>query len=232
MALLLREVDVPTRNVNGFYGAHYNGLGEFYAVRQADAHSWVEVDFEELGWVTFDPTPPAGRTAGDDAPWFPRLANVADALRDAYLEYVIDYDLNNQLEVLEQLGVERHGPGLDIDWRQLAPWLGGLGGLGFAIVVGRRWSRRRRRPREPVVEIYARVLATMQRRGHARHEHESARAWAARLADEGAPEAAALARFAARYDALRFAPERPSPATLIELRDLADEILASDSGDA
>ena len=57
MALLLREVDVPTRNVNGFYGAHYNRIGDFYAVRQADAHSWVEVYFEHLGWVTFDPTP-------------------------------------------------------------------------------------------------------------------------------------------------------------------------------
>ncbi|HVH97173.1 MAG TPA: DUF3488 and transglutaminase-like domain-containing protein, partial [Enhygromyxa sp.] len=45
MALLLREVGVPTRNVNGFYGAHYNSFGDFYAVRQADAHSWVEVYF-------------------------------------------------------------------------------------------------------------------------------------------------------------------------------------------
>ena len=28
-------------------------------MRDLDAHSWVEVAFPELGWVTFDPTPPA-----------------------------------------------------------------------------------------------------------------------------------------------------------------------------
>ncbi|PRP93015.1 Protein-glutamine gamma-glutamyltransferase [Enhygromyxa salina] len=225
MALLLREVDVPTRNVNGFYGAHYNNLGDFYAVRQADAHSWVEVYFDELGWVTFDPTPPAGRTAGDDASWFPRLANVADALRDAYLEYVIDYDLRDQLEALEQIGVERRDRGVSIDWRQLAPWLGGVGGLGFLVVMTRRWWRRRREPDLPEVRLYEQLLATMQRRERGRRDHESARAWAARLSDEGAPEAAALREFAARYENLRFAAERPSPAMLLELREAARAVL-------
>ncbi|MCA9686830.1 MAG: transglutaminase domain-containing protein, partial [Myxococcales bacterium] len=133
MVILLREVGVPTRNVNGFYGAHYNEIGEFYVVRQADAHSWVEVHFDDLGWITFDPTPPAGRTAGDDAPWFPALANIGDALRDAYLEYVIDYDLGDQLEMLENIGVERRGRGLKIDWRQLGPWIGG--GVALLLLV-------------------------------------------------------------------------------------------------
>jgi hypothetical protein len=225
MALLLREVDVPTRNVNGFYGAHYNSIGEFYAVRQADAHSWVEVYFEHLGWVTFDPTPPAGRTAGDDAPWFPRLANVADALRNAYLEYVIDYDLGSQLAVLEQIGVERRGRRVEIDWKLFAPYLIGAGALGFALIAGRRFIRRRRTPTLPEIEIYQRVLAGMSRRGRGRMEHESARAWAQRLRRAGAPEADALHEFAARYEGLRFAAERPSPAMLIELRRLADAVL-------
>jgi transglutaminase-like putative cysteine protease len=225
MALLLREVDVPTRNVNGFYGAHYNSIGGFYAVRQADAHSWVEVYFEQLGWVTFDPTPPAGRTAGDDAPWFPRLANVTDALRNAYLEYVIDYDLGSQLAVLEQIGVERRGLRVEIDWRQLAPWLLGAGTLGFVLIAGRRWLRRRREPSQPEVEIYRRLLAAMNRRARGRFEHESARAWAERLTHDGAPEAQALLRFAAHYEGLRFAAQRPSPAMLIELRALADAVL-------
>jgi hypothetical protein len=228
MALLLREVDVPTRNVNGFYGAHYNSLGGFYAVRQADAHSWVEVYFDELGWVTFDPTPPGGRTAGDDASWFPRLANVADALRDAYLEYVIDYDLSDQIQVLEQLGVERRGMGIEINWRQLGPWLIGVGGFGLSLIMlalGYRAWRRRASPSQPEVVIYRKLLAAMQRRERGRHEHESARAWAARLHEQGAPEADALREFAACYDRLRFAAERPSPAMLIELRERADAVV-------
>jgi hypothetical protein len=222
---LLREVDVPTRNVNGFYGAHYNGIGDFYAVRQADAHSWVEVYFEQLGWVTFDPTPPAGRTAGDGAPWFPRLANLADALRNAYLEYVIDYDLSNQLAALEQIGVERRGVRVEIDWRRFAPWLIGAGAVGFVLIAGGRWLRRRRQPAQPEVEIYRRVLAAMNRRARGRLEHESASAWALRLAQTNAPEAAALRAFATHYEGLRFAEGRPSPAMLIELRTLANAVL-------
>lgn len=228
MALLLREVDVPTRNVNGFYGAHFNSLGGFYAVRQADAHSWVEVYFDELGWVTFDPTPPGGRTAGDNASWFPRLANLVDALRNAYLAKVIDYDLNDQIEVLGQLGVERQGQGIKIDWRQLGPWLIGAAGLGFVLFMlayGYRAWRRRKHPRHPEVQIYQKLLTAMQRRERGRRDHESARAWADRLQEQGAPEAAALRDFATCYEGLRFAPERPSPAMLIDLRERADAVL-------
>ncbi|KIG17692.1 Transglutaminase-like enzyme, putative cysteine protease [Enhygromyxa salina] len=231
MALLLREVDVPTRNVNGFYGAHYNSLGGFYAVRQADAHSWVEVYFDGLGWVTFDPTPPGGRTAGDNASWFPRLANVADALRNAYLAYVIDYNLSDQIEVLEQLGVERQGSNIQINWRQLAPWLIGAAALGlalFMLVFGYRSWRRRGDPSHLEIQIYKKLLAAMQRRERGRHPHESARAWADRLQDQGAPEAAALREFATYYDGLRFAADRPSPAMLLELRQRADAVLASE----
>jgi hypothetical protein len=177
--------------------------------------------------VTFDPTPPSGRTAGDDAPWFPRLANLADALRNAYLEYVIDYDLGNQLELLEQIGVERRGYRVEIDWKQFAPWLIGVGTVGFVMVAGFRWFRRRREPAQPEIEIYRRVLATMNRRARGRLEHESAVAWAQRLAQTNAPEAEALRRFAAHYEGLRFAEARPSPAMLIELRTLADAVLSS-----
>jgi transglutaminase-like putative cysteine protease len=224
MALLLREVDVPTRNVNGFYGAHYNSFGDFYAVRQADAHSWVEVYFEQLGWVTFDPTPPAGRTAGDDAPWFPRLANFTEALRNAYLEYVIDYGLSDQLAMLERIGVERRGLGVKIDWRRFVPWLLGALGLVAIAVVFARLLRRRHAPRRPEVAIYQGVLALMQRRGRGRLEHESSSAWAARLAREGAPEAAVLGVFARLYEGLRFGEELPSVGELAQLRELSGQL--------
>jgi transglutaminase-like putative cysteine protease len=226
MALLLREVGVPTRNVNGFYGAHYNPIGEFWVVRQADAHSWVEVHFGELGWVTFDPTPPDGRTAGDDAPWFPRLAQAIDALRDAYLTYVIDFDLGKQLEILEQLGVQRDGHRFQIDWRRLAPWLGGVAGLGLGIVLLRRFARRLRLVEPAEVGVYRKLIAALSKRGRGKREHESARAWAQRLASEGASEATELIAFARRYDALRFAAGPVRDEELDELRRLAEAVLA------
>ncbi len=59
MTVLLREVGVPARNVNGFLGGEWNEYDDYIAVRAGDAHSWVEVYFSGAGWVTFDPTPGA-----------------------------------------------------------------------------------------------------------------------------------------------------------------------------
>lgn len=55
MAVLLRVSNVPSRYVEGFI-ARYEGSEE-RKVRGTDAHSWVEVYFDDYGWVTFEPTP-------------------------------------------------------------------------------------------------------------------------------------------------------------------------------
>ncbi len=59
MALMLRMSGIPARVVSGFSPGSFNRDSGEYRVRDLDAHSWVEVAFPELGWVTFDPTPPA-----------------------------------------------------------------------------------------------------------------------------------------------------------------------------
>ncbi len=58
MALLLRMDGIPARVVAGFQSGAPSGPGRF-AVTARDAHEWVEVYFTGVGWVTFDPTPPA-----------------------------------------------------------------------------------------------------------------------------------------------------------------------------
>jgi len=71
MAVLARASGIPTRWVKGYApGALpseiYIGVpdeavnpntGGTYTVRNADAHSWVEVYFEGFGWIPFEPTP-------------------------------------------------------------------------------------------------------------------------------------------------------------------------------
>jgi transglutaminase-like putative cysteine protease len=54
-ALLLRMGGVPARVVAGFSPGSRDGAT--HVIRDLDAHSWVEVYFPGLGWVTFDPTP-------------------------------------------------------------------------------------------------------------------------------------------------------------------------------
>jgi len=60
MALMLRMAGIPARVVSGFSpGARGGEERREYEVRDLDAHSWVEVYFPDIGWVTFDPTPRA-----------------------------------------------------------------------------------------------------------------------------------------------------------------------------
>jgi hypothetical protein len=57
-ALLLRVTGVPTRVVVGFATGEQIGK-DTWAVRDEDAHAWIEVYFPGVGWVPFNPTPVA-----------------------------------------------------------------------------------------------------------------------------------------------------------------------------
>jgi protein-glutamine gamma-glutamyltransferase len=60
MAMMLRMVGIPARVATGFApGVPQPDAPGVYKVRDFDAHSWVEVYFNKIGWVTFDPTPSA-----------------------------------------------------------------------------------------------------------------------------------------------------------------------------
>jgi hypothetical protein len=98
MAVMLRTLGVPTRVVNGFQAGEYNAAADAYVVRQADAHSWVEVYFPETdSWVTFDPTPVAGRPAGTSGEGLSgQLQRYADALELFWIQYVVTYDRQGQ----------------------------------------------------------------------------------------------------------------------------------------
>jgi transglutaminase-like putative cysteine protease len=60
LAVMLREVGVPSRVVTGLLGGEYNAFGRFYAVRESDAHAWAEA-WVDGTWLTLDGTPAAPR---------------------------------------------------------------------------------------------------------------------------------------------------------------------------
>lgn len=60
MAAMLRAEGVPARYVTGYTPYEQVGAGE-HVVRGKYAHTWVEAYFPGVGWVPFDPTPPAER---------------------------------------------------------------------------------------------------------------------------------------------------------------------------
>jgi len=56
MAVMLRSQNIPARYVVGYSTGERTGQNR-YTVRGMNAHAWVEVYFEDVGWVKFDPTP-------------------------------------------------------------------------------------------------------------------------------------------------------------------------------
>ncbi|MEN8177224.1 MAG: DUF3488 and transglutaminase-like domain-containing protein [Pseudomonadota bacterium] len=53
---LMRTAGIPTRMVIGYQGGEYNPLGDYFIIRQSDAHAWTEVWLESIGWTRIDPT--------------------------------------------------------------------------------------------------------------------------------------------------------------------------------
>lgn len=97
MVLLLRTHGIAARLVNGFLPGEYNEAAGAYTVRQSDAHSWVEVYFPETrAWVTFDPTPSAGRTEPVRTGLAAQLQKYAEAMELIWFQYVVGYDKQEQ----------------------------------------------------------------------------------------------------------------------------------------
>ncbi len=73
MAIMLRALDIPARVAIGFTQGSRNSDGS-YLISSNDAHAWVEVDFDNAGWVQFDPTPLGGGQGGQQG-----FTNTAEA---------------------------------------------------------------------------------------------------------------------------------------------------------
>jgi TgpA N-terminal domain/Transglutaminase-like superfamily len=71
MAVLVRAAGVPARVVLGYTPGTVQPDGS-RLVTSDDAHAWVEVYFDDLGWIPFDPTP-IDVDRAVDLPWSPRV---------------------------------------------------------------------------------------------------------------------------------------------------------------
>lgn len=104
MAILLRELRIPSRIVNGFRTGEFNDVTGSYIIRARDAHSWVEAWFPGQGWVAFDPTPASLRST---ATGWQRLALYFDAMSEFWREWVINYDFSHQNTLGQSMALSR-----------------------------------------------------------------------------------------------------------------------------
>ncbi len=100
MALLLRLRGIPTRLLAGFTGGEWNPLGKYYIIRNADAHTWVEVYKKGVGWVPWDPTPPLSLTAPTRR--FGQLNRLLDYMKFQWYHWIISYDVEKQARVFKK----------------------------------------------------------------------------------------------------------------------------------
>ncbi|HEY8091278.1 MAG TPA: DUF3488 and transglutaminase-like domain-containing protein [Polyangiaceae bacterium] len=155
MAMMLRGVGIPSRNVTGFVGGTWNRWGKYYAVREGDAHSWVEAYIDQPShpaWVTFDPTPPSGAQ-----PLEPRdgayylVRDFVEALSQRWNTYVVGYDLRKQVRIFDEVTkrYERFRSRTGVDRGPLGRLTRGpvVAGALLALVATAylAWKRRKRR---------------------------------------------------------------------------------------
>jgi transglutaminase-like putative cysteine protease len=195
MVVLLRSIGIPARLVNGFAGGHANSLGGFVELAQSDAHTWVEVPFENAGFVRYDPTPPDLRLASAEAlREGAGLSELASAVELWWFRNVVDFDRGHQARAVRSAWLAWHRwrkkPGRaepepeEDSWALIlptAPLWGLLIVLGFGAAAAADLRRRRRRRRPALPPDYGRALRLLARRGHVRGESEAARDFACRV---------------------------------------------------
>lgn len=225
-AVLLRATGIPARVVTGYAGGYRNRFGDYWIVRQMDAHAWVEAWIEGRGWVRVDPTaavaPERIFDTLEDRPQaggFDVLGNLAaardlrDWLRRGWNGAFLGFDAARQRQLLAPLGIQ------DLGISQLVILFSALGGLALAWML---WLvARGERERDPVLRAWRRLGNRYARLGAAPEPHEPAAAWARRVLREHPGAAAGLATLSARFTDWRYAGGNVDPASARALaRDL------------
>lgn len=244
LSVLLRTQGIATRNVNGFLGGAWNGFGNYLAVSQSDAHSWVEVRLPGDVWVTQDATPPTGARPTYNAV-YSRFLQYSDALKMRWSKYIIEYDLQQQVGLFVHLRAffsDLMGPTREAEPKTVAGsksrgsvavgvLLVVVFGVALYVVFLRRQKRldfspRRRTSRDGATELYRELLTTYKRLGFIRGEAMTAQEFAAHLVGRGAPGLVQAQGVIALYERCRFGDEVPEEAVVRETRRALRKALA------
>jgi hypothetical protein len=231
---MMRALGVPARNVTGFLGADYNPYGGYYAVRNGNAHSWVEV-YAGDRWIAFDPTPASREGFAAPSGLLVKLRQIMDAMRVRWAEYVVEYSIRDQAQALRGMldwyrslrrdwGVARSseravGGGDDAqlgpipfrpDWRW---FLGVMGAFAVGVLLV-RWRQKQQRQsragrqldpdRDRAVRLYLSLESSLRSAGQARPPDVTPREHARALGESGFAAAAEVREITDAYLAARF----------------------------
>jgi transglutaminase-like putative cysteine protease len=146
LVMMLRSQGIPARMVVGYRGSEFNDVGQFYVVRQRNAHAWVEVylrphqipDHEVVGgvvgrgggWLRLDPTP-SSDAASDSADWVGTARDWLDYMDTIWGDYVVSLTQKRQEQALYLPFRSGDTPTAGFSWqawreslRTVAAWFG------------------------------------------------------------------------------------------------------------
>jgi hypothetical protein len=208
MVLMLRSLGIPARLAVGFLGTDWNAYGNFFDIRQSDAHAWVEAHLPGAGWTTFDPTPPDFTRKGAlniFARIWSGLNRQFEEMQFRWYRYVVGFDKDTQRNFLYTL-VLKIGT-------LLIPILVGLLVLGLAVFLILKarsrgsamavWRPSRKKPED----FYETLLNRLGRAGFPRRPSQTAAEYAGELG-AAYPEMKPLAGLAAQHYEIRYARRR------------------------
>lgn len=223
--VLMRAVHIPARVVTGYQGGTFNPFGDYWIVRQSDAHAWAEVWIAGSGWLRVDPTSAiapsrveheASDTVRADeplasrwqrrTPWLMETRLRLDALRQLWRERILLFDQDSQQHLLEWLNIP------EPDAQKLVIVMTAVLALVFGWLT---WQVRREvdaAPRELLLRAYARLCAKLADAGMPRLPHEGAEDYAERIARRRPDLGPVVGTLLRHYSRLRYAaaPARAS----------------------
>ena len=228
---LMRAAGIPARVVTGYQGGEANPLGNYFIVRQSDAHAWAEVWLNHRGWLRIDPTaviPPSRIENQSDlqriapetlataaAPgWTVRLwRNLGyglDNLNHFWNQWIIGYNDRAQNKLLSKLGMG------DIDWRGMVSMM--VAGIILVMVlIALKLLKTHHQQQDPASEYYQQFCRKLRRRGLVRQPAETASDFAARARSQASDLGPGIYLITQLYQRSRYAP-RPTPETLQRLQ--------------
>jgi transglutaminase-like putative cysteine protease len=217
-AALMRDAGIPARVVTGYHGGTLNPYGDYWILRQSDAHAWTEVWIEGRGWMRIDPTAAiaperierglADVVSADDplasrwqsnTPWFAGARLRLDLLREVWRERILDFDQDSQRKLLEFLKIP------EPDGQKLVMVLAAAMALVLAWLTWQVHRELAPPSKDVAARTYARLCTKLAAAGIARRPHEGAEAYALRVAQLRPDLADTVTALCRHYSSLRYA---------------------------
>jgi transglutaminase-like putative cysteine protease len=217
-AALMRAAGIPARVVTGYHGGTLNPYGDYWILRQSDAHAWTEVWIEGRGWMRIDPTAAiaperierglADAVSADDplasrwqrnTPWFAGARLRLDLLREVWRERILDFNQDSQRKLLEFLKIP------EPDGQKLVMVLAAAMALVLAWLTWQVHRELAPPSKDVAARTYARLCAKLAAAGIARRPHEGAEAYALRVAQLRPDLADTVTALCRHYSSLRYA---------------------------